>query len=268
MLSLILGISILTSSAVAQCPRSVLQQAADSYLASVKGGKLNLAVADNFEYTENYKKASLDTGFHSNKVNVSLHRHLLDTTACATFTELIAPDNAPPYVVGTQIHYTTGGKASKIETLITTSKNGWLFDAKETLKWASQEKRDIIPEANRDTRAVIQSAADLYLDKFSDSSVNIPRHDPCERLEGKMHVAPNCVAGISSSQSMKMTNRRYVIDETVGTVDVFLNFANVPDSHEFRVEGGKLKYVHTITAGDLSDFAPPGFASPKGGFRR
>ena len=47
-----------------------------------------------------------------------------------------------------------------------------------------------------------------------------------------------------------MTNRRYVIDEVVGTVDVFLNFGGMPpDSHEYRVENGKLKIVHTITVG-------------------
>jgi hypothetical protein len=47
------------------------------------------------------------------------------------------------------------------------------------------------------------------------------------------------------------TNRRYVIDESVGTVSVFSDFgslANAPDSHEFRVEKGKLRYVNRIVA--------------------
>jgi hypothetical protein len=47
---------------------------------------------------------------------------------------------------------------------------------------------------------------------------------------------------------VRITNRRYVIDEVLGTVDVFNTFAgNLPDTHEFRVEGGKLRYVHTMT---------------------
>jgi hypothetical protein len=44
--------------------------------------------------------------------------------------------------------------------------------------------------------------------------------------------------------------RRYVIDEMVGSVDVLCNFASLgqmPDSHEIRVESGKVKYVHTVT---------------------
>jgi hypothetical protein len=44
--------------------------------------------------------------------------------------------------------------------------------------------------------------------------------------------------------------RRYVIDEMLGSVDVLCNFESLgqmPDSHEIRVEGGKVKYVHTVT---------------------
>ena len=44
--------------------------------------------------------------------------------------------------------------------------------------------------------------------------------------------------------------RRYVIDETVGSVDVldaFDSLGNMPDSHEIRLEDGKVKYVHTVT---------------------
>lgn len=44
--------------------------------------------------------------------------------------------------------------------------------------------------------------------------------------------------------------RRYVIDEVVGSVDVLCAFdslGNMPDSHEIRLEGRKVKYVHTVT---------------------
>jgi hypothetical protein len=36
----------------------------------------------------------------------------------------------------------------------------------------------------------------------------------------------------------------------VGSVDILCSFdsiGNYPDSHEFRLEGGKIKYVHTVT---------------------
>jgi hypothetical protein len=192
-------------------------------------------------------------------VKASLHRHLLDTTTCATYTEIIAHENNPPYVIGTQIHY-ANDMASKIEALITTKENGWLFDANSTFQWASKENRPLISEEKRDTRAVIQAVADAYLDRFSNGNTPVPIATPCERLEGKMHIAPNCIAGMPTPGSGKavanmMTDRRYVIDEVVGTVDVFLNFRGMPDSHEYRVESGKLKIVHTITVGSLGGMA-------------
>ncbi|MGZ3400870.1 MAG: hypothetical protein ACXWKX_15810, partial [Caulobacteraceae bacterium] len=45
-------------------------------------------------------------------------------------------------------------------------------------------------------------------------------------------------------------DRTYVIDPDLGAVSVLSHFGKdrEPDVHTFRVEHGKLKYVHTITA--------------------
>jgi hypothetical protein len=54
-----------------------------------------------------------------------------------------------------------------------------------------------------------------------------------------------------------------VIDETVGTVEAFAFFAGAaPDTHDFRVENGLVRYVHAITV--MSTAAFPGNAAPKG----
>ncbi len=55
-----------------------------------------------------------------------------------------------------------------------------------------------------------------------------------------------------------------MIDETVGGVDVMLNFGATDgpaDSHEFRIEGGKLRTVHTMTA--IGDAPSSAFVLPK-----
>ncbi len=109
------------------------------------------------------------------------------------------------------------------------------------------------PVDRRDSRAVIQAAADAYLNLFKNGpgSVAVPWADNCRRLEGGLYTAPGdtCNSGVPSG--IDLVNRRYVIDESLGTVDVFLTFggtgSRLPDSHEFRVEGGKIRYVHTIT---------------------
>jgi hypothetical protein len=257
MLHSILGVFALIGFTAAECSRQVLQEQADKYVQSVTAGKLD--VAANVEYSENFKSVSIGSGLLSKPVKISLKRHLIDTTACATFTEIVAHENAPPLVIGTQIRYTQDGKANKIEALVTSKENGFRFGATETYTWAAKENRPIIPEGKRDSRATIQAVADAYLDKFSNGSVQIPIAQPCERLEGNMHLAPNCIIGIPDTTKPKKNNmidRRYVIDETVGTVDVFLKFGGtMPDSHEFRVEAGKLKIVHTITVGTREDMA-------------
>ncbi len=53
-----------------------------------------------------------------------------------------------------------------------------------------------------------------------------------------------------SNPSFIGPSRRYVIDESVGAVSVMMllsGFGNAPDSHLFRLEGGKLHRVHTMT---------------------
>jgi len=156
-----------------------------------------------------------------------------------------------PYVIGTQMRF-NGDTISKMQTLVTTT-GDWLFNVTGTLYWASRETWNTIPVAQRDTRATIQAAADAYLDIFKNKSVVVPWGTPCDRLEGGMYTGTgkdtdSCNVGIPNGQDL--TNRRYVIDETVGAVDVFLNFGGatgLPDSHEFRIQNGKLRYVHTLT---------------------
>ncbi|KAK8066266.1 hypothetical protein PG997_013013 [Apiospora hydei] len=149
-----------------------------------------------------------------------------------------SPTPRTPHVVATQIRLSPNSTAptiSKIETIVT-STGDWLFNAPATLRYASQESWGEIPEAQRDTREAIQAAADAYLDLFNDKSVKVPWGSPCARLEGGSYVQPRCDVGVPSG--VRQTNRRYVVDEVTGAVDVFFDFAGAdPDSHEFRVEG-------------------------------
>ena len=54
---------------------------------------------------------------------------------------------------------------------------------------------------------------------------------------------------------MNIANRRFIVDETTGTVQVFCTFgagnanggSGAPDSHLFRIENGKLRDAHTLT---------------------
>jgi hypothetical protein len=245
MLLLSLSIFAFASKTVAQCSRSQLQQATDTYLSAVKSGRIALNVGT---YTENFAQATFKRGIHSKPIKVSLTHSLLDTTDCATFHEIIAHENTPPMVIGTQIRY-SGTKITKMETLYSTNRIGMFANPSLTYSHISKELLKPIPPEKRDSRALLKGIADQYFNKFSNGSIQVPHHTPCDRIEGSMRVSPDCTAGIMSNPSRKMTNRRYVIDEELGTTSVFLWFNGegaTADGHTFRIEGGRLRYVHAI----------------------
>jgi len=243
-------VATLTAQALGQCTRDALKTAGDTYVLAQSGGQTT-AFADIVSYSENFKTLDVKTGILSKALKIDHNRTIYDTTTCATYTELIITDTTHPYVIGTQIHYNSSSiSATRIEVIITDA-GDWAFNAKDTLKWAVTESWTEIPVAKRDSRAVIQAAADAYCDVFNDKNVKVPWGTPCARLEGGSYTGSGkptdkCDVGIPSG--VQITNRRYVIDEILGTVDVFNTFAgNLPDTHEFRIEEGKIRYVHTMT---------------------
>ncbi|EOO01250.1 hypothetical protein UCRPA7_3230 [Phaeoacremonium minimum UCRPA7] len=248
--SSVLGVLAVAVNVSAQCDRASLKTLADSYIAAQTAGKSSSisSLSSTVAYTENYKTASISAGILATPLKIDHNRSTFDTTACASYTELIVATGSHPYVIGTQIH-APNGSITAVDTLVT-DKGDWLFNATGTLYWASREDWGPIDASKRDSRQVIQAAADAYLDYFKDKSVKVPWGTPCARLEGgsytgKGAATDSCNVGVPNN--INLTKRRYVIDEELGAVDVFLSFEDLPDSHEFRVEGGKLRFVHTLT---------------------
>jgi hypothetical protein len=244
----------------ADCDRSVLAEAADTYIATQTAGNVNLLqgiVSDGWEYEENNKKKDPHQGVLSKALTIDHGRTNFDLVACATYTEIIVSDPANPYVIGTQIRHGGDGRVTLIDTVASTT-NSWLFDAKKTLEYVLQETWDPIPEGKRDKRDFIQAAGDAYLDMWSNATASnaVPWGTPCVRLEGSAYTGKgrpddSCKPGIPSNSSQAPnTRRRYVIDEAMGSVSIFCVWEHMmmaADSHEFRLEGGKLRYVHTMT---------------------
>lgn len=238
------------------CTRDQLRVNTEIYLAAQAAGKpdgLESLISEaNFTYTEDFRARDITTGHLLTPLRLDHNRSILDTTQCATYTELISADPATPRVIGTQMRFDrTGSTLVRMETLVTMP-GDWAFNATQTLAYAAHEDGlwGEIPAAERDTRAVIQAAADAYLDLFNDPSVVVPWGTPCNRLEGGWYTgnfsaADSCNVGVPSG--VAITQRRYVIDEVLGTVSCFVLFGTRPDSHEFRVEKGRLRFVHTMT---------------------
>jgi hypothetical protein len=190
-------------------------------------------------------------------MKIDFHRSLLDTATCQTFTEVIVTNKENPYVLGTRLRV-NHDKIAEIEILWTTT-GYWLFNADNYLKYSSEEKWDTIPANRRDTRDTLVAAGNAYLDAFLEQKKDlVPWGYPCNRTEGGMHTGngsptDSCDVGVPSG--VNISNRRFVVDETIGSVVVFCTFgagnanggSGAPDTHLFRVENGKLRYVHTLT---------------------
>jgi hypothetical protein len=236
--------------AQAACTRADLQFAVDGYLAAQgTGNPSSLPLAASAKYIENTEASSFEKGIVKSGLKIDFSRSLLDTQICETFTEVIVTDKAHPYVLGVRIKV-AGRRIAELETLVTDA-DDWLFNADNYLKYSPSESWSVIPAGVRDTRQTLIAAATAYFDVFDDNTVKVPWGTPCNRLEGGIRTgrgAPDdsCNAGVPTG--MKLTNRRFIVDPEIGAVVGFIRWpSGVPDSHLFRVESGKLRFVHSLT---------------------
>ena len=126
--SLIAGVS-LAIWASAQCTRALLQTATDQYIVAQTAGQSVgvTALSNNVTYTENEKKVDIKTGILSQPLKIDHSRSILDTTLCATFSELIVATSPHPYVIGTRMLF-TDHKITTMESIVT-DKGDWAFNA-------------------------------------------------------------------------------------------------------------------------------------------
>ncbi|EAQ84355.1 hypothetical protein CHGG_08369 [Chaetomium globosum CBS 148.51] len=260
--SLVLLLSHATPSQAA-CNRADLLAAAAEFVTAVSTGNLaSLPLSTNATYQENNKPAKLATAAaFSQPLKIDLSRSTADTVACASYTLIIAASASTPYVLATQLRHAgaddtgtgtgTPGAITLVDTIAAT-KGSLFFDAAKTLGYVHNQSWAEIPEAERPARDLLKHVGDAYLDMWTDAKAadSIPWGTDCERVEGSQYTRP-CGAQLPRGGSQRNNgNRRYVIDEVVGSVDVLCSFdalGSLPDSHEIRVEDGKVKYVHTVT---------------------
>jgi hypothetical protein len=259
MLTHILVSVTLLVSASAECTRAFLKNATASLVtAQSKGTYSGLnALSSNVTYTEQFTPVDIRVGILSKALKIDTNISFHDPVLCTTFTQMIITDPSHPYVIGTRME-SDGSKITKIESLVT-DQGDWLFNATGYAHFNGLENWSPIPEAQRDSREVIKAAGDAYFNRFANANVTVPFGTPCARLEGGAYTgnsnmsANSCGLGLPST--IKVVDRRYVVDEEMGTVDIYVGFPGLdrdapdptPDSHLFRVEKGKIRYIHTVS---------------------
>lgn len=255
----------IASPAAAQgaCDREMLQGIADSWVAALtQGTMMTMQLGEWVDYNENGSRNSLG-GFLDKPREVDYHMALLDTTTCQVFVEAAMLDEERPIVTATQVSNGFFG-VGPFDNIVT-DEGDWLFDATAFYEYARREDWGDIPEGERASREELIAAADAYLDLFSDPSTEVPWGEPCARLEGGVYSGrglPTDTCNVGVPEGVPMVNRRYIVDEVKGAVNVFLDMGTNarPDSHTFRVENGKLRYVHTATYCESDHCGFPPFA--------
>lgn len=268
LLPALLALVLLTTSASSACTRPFLVNVTTAYVAAQQAGQPSLLAAYttpptlNFIYLENNKLvATLAAGALSRSLKIDFSRSIHDTVQCAAFVELIAASDPHPHVIHTRMVLDEStGRATLIESVVT-DRGDWLFNATGTLALNAQEDWSTpIPPDRRDTREVVRSLGDAYFDRFGNVSVVVPWGEPCYRLEGGLPARGEMRDGecvMVWPSSIVVPYRRYVVDEEMGAVSLFVGFPGLdrtqgqlpmPDSHLFRVEGGKIRYCHTASA--------------------
>jgi hypothetical protein len=197
----------------------------------------------------------LGQGIWQTPLAVDFNRSQLDVETCQTFTEVIHTSSDHSYVIGTRLRI-EDNRISEIESLVA-DHDDWLFNAQNYLKYSSQEKWDILPPEKRSDRQTLLDAANAYFDTFGDYSSfsRVPWGIPCVRIEGGAYTNPNKhpnpthAVGMPKDSSVKIINRHFLVDVDMGTVVGMVDFREEkrnPEVHTFRLENGKLRYVHAL----------------------
>jgi len=257
------GLAFATN-ARAECSREMLQGLSDAYVAAQKSGDPALVpLAAKSYYGENDRPVDVKTGMLSKALSVDFTRSLLDTTQCASFTEVVAASDPHPYVINTRMEVNDAGEVTVMESVVT-DEDDWVFGADGYLAETKVENWGAIPESQRDTREAIQAAADAYVSNWGQPDLPVPHGTPCARLEGRLYTGARDPEGNTCDmgafpQPIQTGSRRYVLDETVGAINIFHNFSwidaglgpyhpGTPTSQTFRVQEGKNRYIHEVTA--------------------
>ena len=160
-------------------------------------------------------------------------------------------------VLGTRLRV-NHDKIAEIEMLWTTT-GYWLFNADNYLKYSSTEKWDPIPADQRDTRDTLVAAANAYLDAFLEGKKDlVPWGYPVRaRRRRHAHRQGRPDGQLRGRRPERREHRQPPLRRGRGdrSVVVFCTFgagganggSGAPDTHLFRVENGKLRYVHTLT---------------------
>jgi len=207
---------------------------------------------------ENVAPADINKGLIKTPMKIDHHRSLLDTATCQTFTEVIVTDKEHPYVLGTRLRV-NHDRSAEIEIIWTTT-GYWGFSADAYLQYSSAEKwehhssrqaryaRHAGRRRQRLPRCVSRTEKELVPWGYPATAPKAAACTPAE--EPPMTAVMSRPSGVNIAQPPLRGGRDDRFGRGRSAPSAPENAAGgsgAPDSHLFRVENGKLRYVHTLT---------------------
>jgi hypothetical protein len=256
MISLAILLAGSTAVYAQECTRPMLQAAVESYLAAQASGDISRMSLDaKAKFQENMIPTTKEKGLWNTALPIAHTISIYDVPRCKTFTEVIVTEGGHPYVLGTRLAVKSG-RITEIDSLVS-DQDDWLFNAPDYLKYSKAEDWPVLAPDDRVSRQELIDAGNQYFDfVFLDKGIRPPWGTPCARLEGGAYTNPKneprdtCQIPAPLGE-MFVVNRTYVVDEEMGTVNVFCRFGDskegMPDSHLFRLVNGKYRWIHTIS---------------------
>ncbi|KAK3296499.1 uncharacterized protein B0H64DRAFT_171321 [Chaetomium fimeti] len=215
---------------------------------------------------------------------ISVAHSVVDQDRCAAFIKAVgypaeeAQTAGGVVVVGAQVWYnytaSVGATVRRMDVVVA-AEGGWNMpvglDGEVLVGLVEGEDWGALSRAVQDGRAVLEGVAGGYLDLLGGGSggdgdgggngTGVVWGRPCARLEGSVYTAvgetESCEMGLEISENGEgITERQFVVDESVGSVSVLARdgrHGGSPTLFEFRVVKGALRYVHQFAAKALAE---------------
>jgi hypothetical protein len=234
------------------CDRATLKPTVDSYFAALSAhDSSRLALASNVKYTENGRQVQVGDGLWRTAGALKFKRSALDEGLCTSVTESVITENGADIVFGLRLK-SVEQKLSEIEAIIVRA-GDWFPTPQGVLGTASDDWETPIPEAERSTRAKLDSMMQIYFERFPAGGCDFAPE--CRRYENGFSPGL-CSLGLSCGAAPArpvMTTRLLVADVPAGITVGFTMFAGAyTDFHMFKVRGGQVRGVHAVLAGASS----------------
>jgi len=191
-----------------RCTRESMQAIADSWVASLNGGTPygKMQLGEWVDFHKNMADGFMSEFFDMNPKKVDWHMTVLDTTSCKAAVETVIEDKAGPRVLVTQLNMGFNG-VGPIDIVYPAAEPAGARAQFTQGAWAP------IPDGQQMTRDALIAAADAWL---------------------------------ADKQPGDKKERTYIVDPTIGAVQVFAHLGGKPTSVTLRIENGQVRASHLL----------------------